>query len=203
MRSTAVRTTSMPTPRPDRSEIDSAVENPGRKTSCTASTSLSEEARSAGISPRSTALARTRSVSMPAPSSLIVSTTRSPSWRAATRSTPCGGLPLATRTSGVSSPWSRLLRRMWISGSASDSMTFLSASVSSPSTTSDTSLPSFLPMSRTRRPKRWKMIPTGSMRTCMIACCMSSAMRLITEYCALISRASSRCWNTISARVAR
>jgi hypothetical protein len=116
------------------------------------------------------------------------------------RMVPTIGLPAARRTSGVSTPWSRLLRRMWISGSASGSMTFLSASVSSPSITSRTSLPSLREMSRTRRPKRWNTAPTGIMRTCMMACCMSSAMRLMTVYCALISRASSRWPKTSSAR---
>ena len=41
------------------------------------------------------------------------------------------------------------------------------------------------------------------MRTCIMASCISSAMRLITEYWLLISRESSRLPNCTSARWAR
>lgn len=67
-----VFTTSMPTPRPETSEISVLVEKPAAKMSSKHSRSESRAAASASIMPFSTALARSLSGSMPAPSSLMV-----------------------------------------------------------------------------------------------------------------------------------
>ena len=77
MASTFLRTTSMPTPRPDTSVTTAAVENPGSKMSCQTSASLIRSFTRSR--PRSCALARMRSRSRPRPSSSI-SMTRLP-WR--------------------------------------------------------------------------------------------------------------------------
>jgi hypothetical protein len=102
--STPLRTTSMPTPRPERSDTALAVEKPGANTSITASSSGSAAARSLSSRPFSTALRRTISGSMPLPSSLTRMMTLSLSCSACRRMVPCGGLPAPRRASGVSMP---------------------------------------------------------------------------------------------------
>ncbi|CKT70793.1 Uncharacterised protein [Mycobacterium tuberculosis] len=78
------------------------------------------------------ALARMRSRLRPAPSSLT-SITMLPPWCCADSSSwPVASLPLARRTSGVSMPWSRLLRTRCVSGSTMRSIRPLSSSVSLP-----------------------------------------------------------------------
>ena len=138
-RSMDFSTTSSPTPRPETSVIASRVEKPWAKMSCT--TSRSESASSPFSSPRATALACTRAASMPAPSSMIVITTWFDSWVAESRIVPVGVLPRATRSAGVSMPWSTLLRIRWTSGSPISSMIALSMRVFSPSRISSMSLP--------------------------------------------------------------
>src|SRR5690606_12890037 len=102
-----LRTTSMPTPRPDRSVTSSAVEKPGwkiRSQTC-ASLGLSGIAR-----PRSVALARILSRLRPRPSS-ATSITMCPPWCEAARvMVPVSSLPAALRASGSSRPWSIELR---------------------------------------------------------------------------------------------
>ena len=71
-----LRTTSMPTPRPEISEIVSAVENPGAMMRLLISSSVS--VASGPISPRSRAFLSTRSELIPAPSSRISMTIRPP-----------------------------------------------------------------------------------------------------------------------------
>ncbi len=120
----------MPTPRPLTSVTCSAVEKPGSKIRLQTSWSLS--LASAATSPRSTALRKIRSRSRPRPSSLI-SITIMPAWcDAFSRIRPAGGLPLASRSAGVSMPWSMLLRSMCTSGSCSSSTIVRSSSTSSP-----------------------------------------------------------------------
>jgi hypothetical protein len=85
-RSIDLSTTSRPTPRPETSVIDSRVENPCEKMSCT--TSRSESPSSALIRPRSIALLRTVPASIPAPSSMIVMSTWLDSWVAESRMVP-------------------------------------------------------------------------------------------------------------------
>ena len=76
-RDTLSRTTSRPTPRPLSSLSTSAVEKPGRKIK--SMTSLSLSTWSAWIKPRAIASLRTRSGSIPTPSSRTVITTWFPS----------------------------------------------------------------------------------------------------------------------------
>ena len=71
-----LRTTSMPTPRPEMSEIVSAVEKPGTKMRLLISSSVS--VASGPTSPCSRAFLSTRSELMPAPSSRISMTIRPP-----------------------------------------------------------------------------------------------------------------------------
>ena len=66
---TMLCTTSRPTPRPETSVTCSLVEKPGRNRKSSSSASLSRAAIAAVVSPRSTTLARSRSRSMPRPSS--------------------------------------------------------------------------------------------------------------------------------------
>jgi hypothetical protein len=80
MRSMLVFTTSIPTPRPDTLVTFWAVEKPGWKTSIITSRGSSWVACSAVTMPRATAVWRTRSTSMPAPSSLTSTVTCPPSW---------------------------------------------------------------------------------------------------------------------------
>lgn len=88
------------------------------------------------------------------------------SWKAFRPTVPRAGLPLATRTSAGSMPWSIALRTRWVSGSPIFSTTDLSSSVSSPATTSAMSLPSSRATSCTTRWKRLKVPPILTMRSC-------------------------------------
>ena len=173
---TAFLTTSMPTPRPDRLDTVPAVEKPGRKSRL--SISGSESSASPETSPFSTALARMRSRSSPAPSSPISMKTLPERCAAERRIVPTGSLPLARRVSGFSSPWSTALRTMWVSGSASRSITVLSTSVLSPRVTSLAFLPVASEASRTMRDMRWKSGFTGWARIAMTPSWMSRASSL-------------------------
>ena len=81
------------------------------------------------------------------------------------------------RCSGVSRPWSSALRTRCISGSAMRSTTDLSSSVSPPTISSATSLPSSAAVSRTTRRKRAKVSPIGTMRSCSVPLRISSISR--------------------------
>ena len=56
--------------------------------------------------------ARTRSESIPRPSSLTMITTLFPRWDALSDTVPDRGLPAFSRSSGVSRPWSTEFRTM-------------------------------------------------------------------------------------------
>ncbi len=146
-----VRTTSMPTPRPDTLVTASAVEKPGRKTRSRTARRLMAASSSGVTRPFSTALRPTRAGSMPAPSSAISMTTWPDSWYARRVSVPRRGLPAASRASGVSMPWSTELRTTWVSGSLTASSRVRSSSVSRPCMTRSTSLPHWADRSRTTR----------------------------------------------------
>ena len=88
-----LRTTSMPTPRPEMSEIVSAVEKPGSMMRLLISSSLSMA--SAPTRPFSRAFLSTRSELIPAPSSLISMTMRPPRCSAESRIVPSSFLPAA------------------------------------------------------------------------------------------------------------
>ena len=152
-------TTSMPTPRPEMSDTEEAVEKPGMKIRLSTSSSLRLESTS--IRPLSMAIWRTRGRSMPLPSSETSITIRPLRWAADRRTVPSGPFPAATRTSGRSRPWSMALRIIWVMGSVSRSMTVLSTSVPSPSVTRRTCLPVMAATSRTRRGMRWNTDLTG------------------------------------------
>src|SRR6188768_3349688 len=71
IRATAVRTASIPTPRPESAVTSAAVENPGAKTRSVICASLRAASTSGAATPRSAATARTRWTSTPPPSSVI------------------------------------------------------------------------------------------------------------------------------------
>ena len=133
--------------------------------------------------PRSIALARTASTSMPLPSSAISMTIMLPSFEALRRTVPSSFLPAAARSSGDSMPWSRALRTECISGSSRSSITDLSSSVSSPSMTRLTFLLRVLVRSRTSRGKRLNIWLMGTMRMRMTPSCSSPVMR--PRFCAV------------------
>ena len=90
---------------------------------------------------------------------------------------PTGDLPLATRSSGISMPWSRLLRTRWVRGSAMRSIRPLSSSVLSPMVLSSICLFSFWARSRTTRGKRENTTEIGIMRIDITDSCMSRVLR--------------------------
>ena len=188
------RTTSMPTPRPDKLVMVSAVEKPASKISLRISSSAGTTPCS--TRPRAQARASTLSREMPRPSSWMRIKMPPDSWQADSVSLPCAGLPAASRASGDSRPWSRPLRTRCISGSAMRSTTDLSSSVSPPTISSATSLPSSAAVSRTTRLKREKVSPIGTMRNFSVPLRISSISRPIWVLASirlrcLVCRASS------------
>ena len=175
--STLVLTTSMPTPRPDTFVTFSAVLKPAAKIRLIASRSPMRAAASAVIRPFSTAFRFSRSGSMPAPSSTISMMTWPPSWNDRIDSSPSSGLPAARRRSGVSTPWSTLLRMMCVSGSLMASSTVRSSSVSLPSISRRTFLPQVLATSRTMRGNLFQRLPICCMRVFMTPSCSSVVIR--------------------------
>ena len=159
--STAPRTTSMPTPRPETSVTSLAVLNPGSVMSIITSASGSVSACSRVRTRRSRATRRRTAGSMPRPSSVTRMTTLSRSFMASSRIVPTGGFPFRTRSSDGSIPWSMALRRMWRRGSGSSSRMARSSSVSLPSTSKFTSLPCLRAKSRTARGNRSAIISSG------------------------------------------
>ena len=140
-----VLTTSMPTPRPDTSVTCRAVEKPGSRIKSSSSRGDIRSSSGSVLSRMASALARTAWGSMPRPSSRISMRTWPSSCAAVSVIWPDGGLPLATRSSGVSMPWSTLLRTRWVSGSESCSRIVLSSSTSRPTIVTSTCLPSCRP----------------------------------------------------------
>ena len=194
-RSTWVRTTSMPTPRPLMLVTFSAVEKPARKTSSVASRSLMRSASAWVMTPRLMATRLTTTGSMPLPSSLISMVTVLPSCIARAVSLPLAGLPLAMRSSGPSMPWSREFLTMCITGSRIASTSALSSSVVVPSTSTATRLPVCCDRSRTNRGIFSKTRATGCMRVFMICSCRSEVTN--ERRWAAASALLSRCPRTI------
>ncbi|NLS29114.1 hypothetical protein S2M10_41340 [Sphingomonas sp. S2M10] len=172
-------TTSMPTPRPDRLVTAAAVEKPGWKISWSSSLSLS--CWPGWIRPCASALARTRSRSIPRPSSWMVISTSPPAWWAERRTWPVAGLPAAMRSASGSRPWSQALRIRWTIGSASRSITVLSTSVASPSVDSSIALPVSRARSWISRRKRPNSVATGTMRSTIIVSRSSLTSRSISS----------------------
>ncbi len=179
-----VRTTSMPTPRPEMLVTFAAVLNPGAKIRLKASRTDISRACVSVIRPRSSAFALSFSGSMPWPSSRIAMTMWFPSCSAVTRTVPRAGLPEARRSAGVSMPWSEALRMIWMRGSFSSSMMDLSSSVSSPSSCRSMSFPVSRHRSRMRRGILLKTLAMGTILVFITAICSSVVMKSI---CALVS----------------
>lgn len=99
-----VRTTSMPTPRPETLVTWAAVENPGSKMNCRTRSGDSAAASAADTRPRAIAFSRTFSKAIPPPSSDTSIVTRPLSLKARSDKRPARGLPVAARTSGGSMP---------------------------------------------------------------------------------------------------
>ena len=157
-RSTCSLTIGRPSPCPETSVMTKLVLNPERKMSSTGSCAMSIRARRAA--------ARTCSGSIPRPSSETAISIRPFSrGRIAAVIRPRAGLPAASRSSGVSSPWSTALRTRWISGSLIASSTRRSTGSSPPSACHSTSLPSLRARSRTIRGKISSTVAAGVMRT--------------------------------------
>ena len=157
------RTTSIPTPRPERSVTFSAVEKPAAK--MRSKISRSSRFSSARIIPRSIAFLRIFAAFKPRPSSSIWMTMKPPWWKARSVIVPAAGLPAATRASGISMPWSAELRIMWTSGSLNSSTMLRSSSVSSPSSERTISFPCWRARSRTSRDIFWKVLRIGTIRS--------------------------------------
>ena len=161
--STAERTASRPTPRPDTPLTCRAVVSPGSKIAVNASASVITRP----------ALARTRSTSIPRPSSETAITTSPPICVAWSRTTASSGFPCAARSSGGSMPWSAALRTRATSGSRSRSRTCRSSSVSSPTSSQRTCLPDARAMSRTARRRGAAIVATETMRARSVRSCSS------------------------------
>ncbi|MNM83368.1 hypothetical protein D3C81_954280 [compost metagenome] len=111
---------------------------------------------------------------MPLPSSEIDSRMWSPSCSADSTTRPVRALPEASRSSGISTPWSTALRTRCTNGSARASTRFLSRSVSSPTSSRLISFLSWRARSRTRRGKRPNTFLIGCMRVFITAVCRSA-----------------------------
>ena len=80
---------------------------------------------------------------------------------------PCSPLPEASRSAGVSRPWSAELRTMCVNGSLIRSSTWRSSSVSAPCISSSICLPSSPERSRTMRGSFCQALPIGCIRVFM------------------------------------
>ena len=139
--SMVARTASMPTPRPEISDTDAAVESPAWKISAATCSGGRSSATWCGSRPASTARRRTASRSIPAPSSRTSIWIMSRSRRASISMRPASGLPASRRAAGASRPWSTALRSRCTSGSASRSRIERSSSSSAPRSATSTCLP--------------------------------------------------------------
>ena len=159
-----VLTTSMPTPRPDTSETDRAVEKPGSRIRENSSRGDIRSSSDSVFSRMASALSRTAWGSMPRPSSRISMRIWPSSCAALSVIRPTAGLPFATRSAGASMPWSTLLRTRWVSGSESCSRIVLSSSTSRPMIVISTCFPSCRPRSRTTLGNFPNRFPIGCIR---------------------------------------
>ena len=138
---TTVRTTSRPTPRPEVWVISDRGREAGREDGLQQRPARRGSV-SAGTRPRAMAAVRKASSSTPFPSSATSMTTVEPAARADTVTVAWPGLPRATRSAGVSQPWSTALVTRWRSESATVSSTRVSSSTSWPVRMRRTSLAS-------------------------------------------------------------
>ena len=103
---------------------------------------------------------------------------------------PCSPLPEASRSAGVSRPWSAELRTMCVSGSLIRSSTWRSSSVSAPCISSSICLPSSPERSRTMRGSFCQALPIGCIRVFMTPSC-SSAVTLESRCSGTLNSVSS------------
>ena len=154
-----------------------AVEKPGTKMRFITSRRESSRTASAVASPRCTATSRTRSSSIPAPSSSTTISTWLPFCSAASRTRPARGFPARARASGGSMAWSIALRMRCISGSERSSTMSLSSSTSPPDTSRSISLPTSRAIFRTIRASLSKTCSSGTIRTSRMPACSSASFR--------------------------
>ena len=185
----SLATTSMPTPRPDSWVTWLAVEKPAWKMNCC--TSWSGSGVFSAISPRSMALRRTASVSMPLPSSARVITTSPPSRESSRLTWPLSSLPAPRRCSGSSMPWSTALRSICSSGATTRSIRVRSSSPSGLITSKATRLPTSPDTCRTMRRRRGTRRENGTMRVRMSFSCRSVLMRCCCSSRVSVSRVRS------------
>ena len=103
---------------------------------------------------------------------------------------PCSPLPAASRSAGVSRPWSAELRTMCVNGSLIRSSTWRSSSVSAPCISSSICLPSSPERSRTMRGSFCQALPIGCIRVFMTPSC-SSAVTLESRCSGTLNSVSS------------
>ena len=103
---------------------------------------------------------------------------------------PCSPLPEASRSAGVSRPWSAELRTMCVNGSLIRSSTWRSSSVSAPCISSSICLPSSPERSRTMRGSFCQALPIGCIRVFMTPSC-SSAVTLESRCSGTLNSVSS------------
>ena len=139
-----VLTTSMPTPRPDTSVTCRAVEKPGRRIREIQFSRRHPVEFRFGLQPHRQRLGP-HGLGIDAPAVIAdLDADLAILVRRREGDLPVGGLPFATRSAGVSMPWSTLLRTRWVSGSESCSRIVLSSSTSRPMTVISTCFPSCL-----------------------------------------------------------
>ena len=122
-----------------------------------------------------------------------------PSWYARSRTRPAAALPVATRASGDSIPWSIELRTACVSGSRIASMIVRSSSVSAPSRSSATCFPHPCDRSRTSRGSLFHALPIGCIRVFITPSCSSVVSKLrraeaFAKPASLIDGANCKIW---------
>ena len=190
----SVATTSMPTPRPACWVMAPAVEKPGSRISCIASSSL--RVWPAPIMPSACALSRMARRFMPPPSSVRRTMTSAPSRCSSSRMRPVSGLPRLTRSSGFSMPCTTALRSMCSNGGSMRSSTCRSSSPEAPSTLSSARLPVSAAAWRTMRARRCTWRWNGTMRVRISPFCSSVMVRACccSRFCVSLARFSSSPW---------
>ena len=186
-----VRTTSMPTPRPETLVTVAAVEKPGAKMNLwiCASVIFSSSASVArpfcdrlGLDPLGVEAAAVVGDADDDVAALVIGGEADGALLRL-----AGG---AARSAGVSRPWSAELRTMWVSGSLIRSSTWRSSSVSAPCISSSICLPSSAERSRTMRGSFCQALPIGCMRVFMTPSC-SSAVTLESRCSGTLNSESS------------
>ena len=186
-----VRTTSMPTPRPETEVTAAAVEKPGAKMNLwiwasvifSSSASLTRPfCECLGLDPLGVETAAVVGDADDDVAALVIGGQPDGALLA-----PCRA---ASRSAGVSRPWSAELRTMCVSGSLIRSSTWRSSSVSAPCISSSICLPSSPERSRTMRGSFCQALPIGCIRVFMTPSC-SSAVTLESRCSGTLNSVSS------------